>query len=206
MTQAQGNLGGVFDANQVSPQKAFEVIPTSWQSGMISDSSLKDTKDGTGKYLELVWEIVDGEYKGRKVYDRLNIMNKNPKAMEIAQSELSAICHATGQMQVQDSSQLHNIPCLIRVKAKPARTAKDKNTGQMTDYDASNEIKGYRRIDDPPRTMGTAAQAAAPSPAPAPQPAPAAAPQPAPAAAPPAAPPAVEPVPPATDGQPSWMK
>ena len=41
--------------------------------------------------------------------------------MEIAQRTLSAICHATGRMQVQDSEELHLIPMIADVTVKPPK-------------------------------------------------------------------------------------
>ena len=60
-------------------------------------------------------------------------MNPNSQAQEIAQRALSAICHATGQMQVTDSEQLHNKLMKVTVKVRPAKG----------EYAASNEIRGY---------------------------------------------------------------
>ncbi|MFU8779278.1 MAG: PHP domain-containing protein, partial [Roseovarius sp.] len=41
--------------------------------------------------------------------------------VEIAQRTLSAICHATDKMQVNDSEELHLIPMAIQVKIKPPK-------------------------------------------------------------------------------------
>lgn len=187
------NLGN-FDARQVEPAKAPEPIPTGWYNGKIIESEMKPTKDKgdgspPGAYLALTIEVVGGQYNGRKVFDRLNLQNNNPLAVEIAYKTLSAICHATGVMQVQDSSQLHGIMLQVRVVQKAAHTE-----GGQT-YDASNEVKGYKPAEGgvaggPP--AGFAPPAPAPAPAPttpwaaAPAPAPAAAPWAPPAAAAPA--------------------
>ena len=39
---------------------------------------------GTGSYLNLTFEILDGNYKGRKVWSRLNLDNPNQQAVQIA--------------------------------------------------------------------------------------------------------------------------
>ena len=64
--------------------------------------------------------MLDGPYKGRKLFDRLNLVNANPVTVEIAQRTLSAICHATGRMQVQDSEELHLIPFIADVQVLAA--------------------------------------------------------------------------------------
>ena len=39
---------------------------------VVSESELKPTKTGGGKYLQLTFQIIDGEFKGRLVWARLN--------------------------------------------------------------------------------------------------------------------------------------
>lgn len=128
-----------FDASQVAPNAGTpDPIPAGWYNAQIDESEMKPTKDGTGTYLQLRFSVVDGQYANRKIYARLNLRNSNPVAQEIAYGELSAICHATGVMQLQDSQQLHGIPMKIKVKLRPAKDG----------YDASNEIGGYKHIND----------------------------------------------------------
>lgn len=127
-----------FDASQVSPQETFEPIPAGWYNAIIDESDLKPTKDGAGAFLHIRFNIVDGQYVGRKVFTRLNIRNANPVAQEIAYKNLSAICHSVGLIQVADSTQLHGRPMKIRVKVRAA-------TGE---YEASNEISGYKNVNE----------------------------------------------------------
>src|SRR5690606_14954828 len=100
-------LIGHFDATNVAPSEDFSPIPVGEYSAHIVDSDVKPTKNNTGHYAELEFEVTAGEFKGRKVWARLNLDNPNPKAVEIAQRELSAICHAVGVLQVTDTQQLH---------------------------------------------------------------------------------------------------
>ena len=58
------NLNG-FDANLVEPTKALEPIPAGKYQAVIIESEMKPTKAGTGQYLELKFQILEGEYKGR---------------------------------------------------------------------------------------------------------------------------------------------
>lgn len=127
-------LGNTFDASHVDPTPRFDPIPAGDYPVIITASELKHTKDGSGQYLELREEIQGGEFAGRLIFDRLNLFNNNQKAVEIAQRQLSQICHAIGVLQVQNSEQLHNRPLVAMVKVRPA-------SGQ---YEASNEIKGYK--------------------------------------------------------------
>jgi hypothetical protein len=123
-----------FDATQVAPNEAIEPIPAGWYNAMIDESEMKPAKTEGNYFLQLRFTIIEGMYANRKVYTRLNLRNSNPQAQEIAYKELSAICHAVGVMQVQDSQQLHGRPLKIKVKLKPAADG----------YDASNEVNGFK--------------------------------------------------------------
>lgn len=126
------DLGG-FDANNVEPCQDFEPIPAGKYPAVITDSEMKGTKAGTGQYLELTFEVIDGEHKGRRLWSRLNLDNPSPKAVQIAQAELSALCRAVGVLAPNDSVELHDLPLVIHVKCR-----KREDTGEIT-----NEVKGY---------------------------------------------------------------
>jgi hypothetical protein len=131
-----------FDARTVPPQEAFEVIPAGWYNIVLTESEMKENSKKDGAYLALVFTIIDGPHANRKLFDRLNLQNPNPTAVEIAYKTLSAICHATGVIQVQDSSQLHGIPLMGKVSVRAAGPGADGKH-----YDAQNELKGYKPVD-----------------------------------------------------------
>lgn len=128
-----------FNAASVPPTQSFEALPAGWYNTMIIGSEMRPTKDGQNQYLRLTLQIVDGQYANRQVFDNLNLQHSNPVASEIAYRKLSAYCHATGVMQVQDSQQLHGIPFKSRITVRPA-------DGQ---YEASNDVKDVKHMQDP---------------------------------------------------------
>jgi hypothetical protein len=134
-----------FDASQVAPNAGNpEPVPAGWYNAQIDESEMKPTKGGDGTYLQLRFVIVDGNYANRKVYARLNLRNANPVAQEIAYGELSAICHAVGVMQLQDSQQLHGQPMKIKLNVSPGQDG----------YDPSNNIRSYKNINEDVGGMG----------------------------------------------------
>jgi hypothetical protein len=110
-----------FDATSVEPSTPYELLPAGNYLAQIVESEMRVTKNGMGRFLWLMLDILDGEHKGRKIFDQLNLVNPNPTTVEIAQRTLSAICHATGKMHVSDSEELHLIPMTIQVKIKPPK-------------------------------------------------------------------------------------
>lgn len=130
-----------FDASQVEPSVALQPIPAGPYIAIVTESEMKATKAGDGRYLQLTFQIIEGEYKGRLVWARLNLENPNQTAVEIARAELSAICRAVGVMKPSDSAALHNIPLEITVGLK----RRDDN-GEL-----GNVIKGYAKRESAPR-------------------------------------------------------
>jgi hypothetical protein len=125
-----------FNAAEVEPMGEYTPIPAGDYVAVITASEEKQTKDYTGSFVKMDFEVIDGEFKGRKEFTRLNLNNKNPQAVDIARRELSSICHATGVLSPRDSSELHNKPMIIKVAIKPA----------TAEFSAANEIKGYKAM------------------------------------------------------------
>ena len=115
------NLGTTFDANTVDPARPFELLPPGKYVVQIVASEMRVTKDGQGQYLWLELDVLEGEHTGKKLFDRLNLVNNTASTVEFAQRTLSAICRATGRMQVQDSEELHLVPMLADVKVQPPK-------------------------------------------------------------------------------------
>jgi hypothetical protein len=134
------SFGHTFDASTVEPTTPFEVMPPGKYLVQVVASEMRPTKDGMGQYLFLELDVLEGQYAGRKLFDRLNLVNSNPDTVQMAQRSLSALCRAAGKMQVSNSEQLHMIPLMIDVKVKPPK-------GQ---YGESNSIRYLSNSDTPP--------------------------------------------------------
>jgi hypothetical protein len=129
------NLNG-FNANEVEPTLSFDPLPAGKYLVAITASEKKPTKKGDGTYLQFEYTVLEGEYRGRKVWDRLCTDHPNDLTQKIARGNLSAICRAVGVMQPRDSVDLHNIPLVISVKCK-------KRDDAGGDGEITNEVKGY---------------------------------------------------------------
>ena len=126
-----GNISG-FDANTVEPN-SFDVLPAGEYEACITASQVKPTSNGSGKYLELQLQILNGEYQNRVLFDRLNLWNPSEKATQIARGTLSSICRAVGILTPNDSSELHNKPLRIKVTVR-----------KSDEYGDQNDVKAYK--------------------------------------------------------------
>src|ERR1017187_10465294 len=104
-------VGYALNAQQFDPKYSDGGgLPVGKYKGVISDTRQELTQDGQGGYLALDLKVIEGPCTGQFQTDRLNLHNKNPVTVEIANKQLSAYCHVTGQFVIQDTAQLHNIP------------------------------------------------------------------------------------------------
>jgi len=142
-----------FNANNVEPT-SFEPLPAGRYLACITESEMKTTKNGGGQYLNLTFQVMDGEYRGRKLWARLNLKNPSAQAEQIARGQLSAICRAVGVMTPKDSCELHNLPLVVTVKLK-----RRDDSG-----DLQNEISGFSKKDAAPAASAPPVPAASSTP------------------------------------------
>jgi len=129
------NLVDGFDANTVEPQ-SFEPLPVADYTVILEESEEKATQKGDGKYLNLKFKVIDGEFKNRYLFDRLVLDHPNPLTVQIARGKLSALCRAVNVLKPKDSAELHNIPLLVKVTQR-----RREDTDEMT-----NDIKAYKPL------------------------------------------------------------
>lgn len=129
-----------FNANNYEDFDSFPVIPAGEYLAAIVQSQEKPTKAGDGaSFLELKFQILEGEHEGHPLWTRLNLKNPSREASQIAHRELATICRAVNVLTPTDSSELHDLPLLVTVAVE-----KRADTGAET-----NRIKGYH-----PKTAG----------------------------------------------------
>ena len=115
-----------FNAQQYDPTQGGGSLPVGRHPVIIESSEVKANKANDGGYLQLNVKLIDGPQTGATGAYRLNLYHSNPQTAEIAHRQLSAICHCVGVFNVQDSSQLHNIPFIIEVGLQKGEEAAQK--------------------------------------------------------------------------------
>jgi hypothetical protein len=128
-----GNLD--FDSTNVEPNAPLDAVPAGKYACRIGHTEIKENSKGTGRYLQLTLDVTDGDYKGRKLFDRLNLWNANSQASEIAQKTLSAICHAVGILKVRNHEELRGKAVLVKVTIR-----------KSDEYGEQNDVKGYEAL------------------------------------------------------------
>lgn len=160
-----------FDASQVPEPQEFGAMPAGQYVLIAVASEMKPTSAGTGQYLNVTHEVLDGTYKGRKVWSRFNLINPNETAVRIAKEELGALCRAVGVITPNDSSELHNKPFLGTLSVELDSKKKEKN--EITKYEpiggaqpaAQGQAPAFQQQAASPFTQQAQAQAQAAAPA-----------------------------------------
>jgi hypothetical protein len=133
-----------FDASTVEDRQSFDPLPNGNYTAVITDSEGKPTKAGTGTRLTFTFEVIDGEFKGRKLWAGINYLNPNPDTQKWGQAEFGEICRAVNVLQPQNTNLVHGIPLSIKVAV-----VNDDYRGGM-----KNEIKAYNPLGIGPDTGG----------------------------------------------------
>ena len=67
---------------------SMDCLPAGKYRVIITSVEDKETKTGTGRYLRLKFQVVDGQYSNWNTSDMINYQNDNPKAEEIGWQQL----------------------------------------------------------------------------------------------------------------------
>lgn len=138
-------------------------IPDGLYKAICVESDLKPTQKG-GQYLMLRFVITEGQHANTELIERLNVVNENPKAVEIAYKTLVEISGSLGMAKTpQESNELHNKPLLIKVETEKGTKWTD-NEGTERDGKDKSVIKGYKPIGTPVAAAPQAASAPATAP------------------------------------------
>jgi len=94
----------------------FDGVPTGSYITVISASDYVVNSKNTGMNLKLTYEIIDGEFKGKKLFESLSLEHEKADTAIIANKAWNSIKMATVQkLHVEDSCEVHGIPLLIEV-------------------------------------------------------------------------------------------
>jgi hypothetical protein len=113
-----------FDPSTIEPAEQFErgPIPPGTYAASILDAELKDTKSGSGQYINVTLEITTGDFSGRRVWHVLNVVNQSAQAESIGRQELAGLCSAIGLDKMKHIEDLigHDVQVEIGIDKKDA--------------------------------------------------------------------------------------
>ena len=121
-----------FDVTEYEAQpvrSGWDPLPPGDYTACVTGTDLKATKAGNGEYIELTIEIMDGEFSGRKIWERLNVNNPSEQTVQIARSQLNQLATALGQVPLKDTDQLLEIPFTLTLDIDRKDTTRNRVMG-----------------------------------------------------------------------------
>lgn len=133
------------------PERTFTPLDPGEYTAMVTGSDMKPTSNNAGQFLELEITVIGGASAGRKLIERLNLINDNPKTVEIAYQSLKELSEACGLQSFPEQSELlHNKPFTVKVDIEEGKPYIDKMTGQQKPGSPQNRIKKYSKAGGAP--------------------------------------------------------
>lgn len=127
----------MWNLTGVKEQSSFEPIPKGDYLVVAKAGELKATKDGTGKYCKVEFEVLEGDFKGRKLWMNFNVQNANPKAVEIALSQMKSFFLAAGAKESSIAT--------LTPDSFAGQSATAVVDLQSDSYGEKNVIKGFKK-------------------------------------------------------------
>lgn len=133
-----GNLD--LDLDTIEEVKMdFDPLPKGEYLAEVTNSEVVPTKRGDGMILKLTFDVLEGDYKDRKIFASFNIANPSEKAQQIGRGQLKDLCIALGKSGiVNDSTELHGIPFRVRVKIETSEGYAPRNV--PTSYAPAKQV------------------------------------------------------------------
>lgn len=115
-----------FNVSEVPEDPMFSPLPKGQYKVMIVDDEVKTSNAGN-ELIALTIEVIEGDFKGRKLWENLNLNCGNAVAVNMAMQTCKKIGEAIGNVNVQDTSEMLNKPLLIEVGIKAKDGEEPKN-------------------------------------------------------------------------------
>jgi hypothetical protein len=124
---------------EIQQKRSFDALPKGKYRAIINNTAIKPTRAGTGEYLAVTFQIIEGDHSGRRIWQNLNLSNRNKTAEDIARQELNTICAAVGiasGTRLQQTEELHDIPLVIDV----GLDSKDETRNRIYGYEPDGAV------------------------------------------------------------------
>ena len=150
------DLGFTYKASEIPVDEGdgdFAPLPNGWYTAKVTDAQLKDTRAGTGRYINVRYDIMGPTHQGRVVFGMLNIQNQNDVAERIGVQQLGSLLRSIGVEDFSDTDQLIGGECQIRLATEKSAEYGDKN--KVTAWKAMGDSPAAKPAAAPTPTQGS---------------------------------------------------
>jgi hypothetical protein len=114
-----------FDIDN-TPTSKFDPLPPGTYPAEIIVATVGPLKSGRGQAVSATWQITQGEFERRQVYQSILISHDSPKAESIGRSMFKDICSACGIVgKITDLETLQFKECAIKVRIEQGKDGYD---------------------------------------------------------------------------------
>ncbi len=103
-----------FDTANEREDAGFEPLPKGAYRVMVGGSQMKTNKNGKGRHVAVELNVIDGQYRKRKLWHRFNVENANETAQRIGRGQMKSFLTAIGVTSALDLEQ--DLPAACRDK------------------------------------------------------------------------------------------
>ena len=122
-----------FDLNNTQAYNGATPLlpPGEYAVEIVAEQENQPLRNGSGTALVFEYQIRDGQFRGQRIRDWLNVGHSNQNARELAQRRIKAIGEAVGLPVFNDTRQLFNRPFIIAVSCQEYQ---GRQRNQIDDY------------------------------------------------------------------------
>lgn len=108
-----------FDLNEVE-EFSGGVIPAGTYPVTLEQAEVKETKDGSGLFIQAMFTVTGENQTGRKFWEMFNIKNTNEKAVQIGLGRIKSLIVAAGGSPglFNDEQALVGLECMAKLTVK----------------------------------------------------------------------------------------
>lgn len=125
-----------WDLTNVEAAGSYEPLPAGNYLVVGRAGELKTTKSGTGKYVKVELEVIEGAFKGRKLWAQFNVANENQQAVNIGLAQMKQFFLAAGCKPEHIKS--------LTEESFAGKVVTAIVTQETDAYGTKNVIKGYK--------------------------------------------------------------
>lgn len=122
-----------YDATTVPERTPMQLIPNGRYLAIVSDAEWREPQNNNPAYLSLTIEIIDGQFKSRKLWENLNLNHPSDTPQLIARQTLKEICESIALPKPGGSEMLLNKPLCVEIGHR-----RDSSSGEIV-----NKIKTF---------------------------------------------------------------
>ena len=130
-------LDQTYYADQLprSADSSLDPVPAGVYTVQVTDTDLKTTKSGNGKYIWLELTVVkNAEYNERKIWTNINVSNPSQKAVDIGRAQLGDILEITGITSFSDTDMLKGKLLGVKVKVSDGTPERPNKQNDVTAF------------------------------------------------------------------------